>query len=369
MSSKLVDVISTHSFYNGLPEYFLHIMQLFEHARSFSHVAYFAGISLQTAPLARGAIEETNNSQFNLVSHLLSAQLKMRHFDEAYTTLSNILDPAFRDSARKTLVATILATCGPSAVALKKFRQLPFLVDLLSLCQTDDVLGSPAKTMESSVSFVDRPLSDVKLEDSFSLLKALYVAKINLESAAKTSYQRLCVLRHVASGAGRYTKQHLEVTQDYRSFSSVELITELLTLINLLASMESAEPYFIGNQNLLMTNNTSNENQGFEQGAPSSAPVDGAFDTVMLQPATEEPKSYESPSDRELSDNITLSTSKHGSSFEDSTYACDRLFLKQHASSGCAIVTLESLRREYQLELDRVCRIQNGDWEYGQTDH
>ena len=32
------------------------------------------------------------------------------------------------------------------------------------------------------------------------------------------------------------------------------------------------------------------------------------------------------------------------------------------------IITLEHLRREYQSELDRVSRIERGDWEFGLLD-
>lgn len=371
MSSKLVDMVSTHSFYNGLSSYLLHIMDLFEQARSFFYVAHFGNLSLQTAPHSgTNDSEQHDTSRTDLLPHLFDAQLKMYHFDEAYTALSNHPDPSFRGSALQTLFATLFATYGSSAMALAKFRQLPLSLDQGSDCQLDGPLASFAKEPEDSALLVDRHFLAPK-PPGYLMLKALHVARNDLEGAAKASYQRLCFLRHAGNEARTHTseKQIFGPENNDKNFDGVELLGELLTLINLLASMESTEPYIIVDQSPLASSIHNNGEQKVKHADGTSSSISGTPNpTIRVQPATAGPNMSRSLSERNSPAATTLGAIKGDAKPEVvSSYTTDGLYSKQSASFRSVVITLEDLRREYQLELDRVCRIQNGDWEYGEV--
>nr|KMM71562.1 hypothetical protein CPAG_07869 [Coccidioides posadasii RMSCC 3488] len=321
MSAKLVDMTSVANFHSGLSNYFLHITGLFERAQSFISAAFFTSLSLEFAEYNRASTQPASNLRAELPSRLFHSYLKTYHFDGVYIALSRDPDPAFRPSALTSLLTSVFLACGTTTRGLKRMLRLPLSLEPGAYCRLDDILASITKK-RGLPDFLPNELGlSAGSIDYLSTLKAFYIARNDLLAAASVSYQMLCLLRNTDDGVSEMTyaaRTKTKNNKDATFAQSTQILGELLSLTNLLASIKSSEAYIL-------------------------------VDPMSL------------PSARSNS----IPTTQEGVSMMDPT-PTDQLAMRQHSVTTQIVLTVNDLRREYQLELDKILKIQSGDWEYGE---
>ncbi|WEW61631.1 hypothetical protein PRK78_007122 [Emydomyces testavorans] len=370
MSSKLIDVVSTNSFYNGLANYFLHIMGLFDQYRSSTPVAHYAILSLHAAETNTSKVEQNPDLQLDVLSHLFHAHLKTYHFEEAYITLSKHPDPAYRQSAFTSLLAAIITRCGSSTGSFEKILQISLSLGPGICFQLDEILASFSQKQTCA----DLRFNKANLTASseyLSTLKAILIARNDLEGAAKVSYRKLCQLRDARNDHCNSARNHALGTtnrtseEDGKIFESVELLNELLSLINLLVMMENNDAYILVDEAQFTCRNDDGAKSADNYSTPNSLTYGP---TISRKPLTTNPdgSSFSVANSESAALMLDATKSEVRSGRVGSGWSTGELRSKQDPTSRFIVLTLDDLRHEYQLELDKTCRIQNGDWEYGE---
>lgn len=324
MSSNLLDIMSVDKFNNGLPKYFQHVVGVFEQARAYTQVGHFASLALQALETERlqqrqqGASDdaEYHDLRTDLLSRLFYASIKTCQFEQAFSALARFQNPALQKSALNTLLTTIIGACGPGTAGLRQLlRLLPLSLSPELSAYVDEALLAMAKNQTSFSSAFDDEQQwwdvDSNTPDYHRILHAYRIARNDFRGAAELGYQTVQRLRRArdapAPTTAMTTKQTTTTSSaavvDEDDRESKEIRHELLTLINLLACVDEREAYI-----LVDVDEPSHPQQQQRRGSSGADP----------------PR-------------------------------------KQRK----AIVTLDHLRREYQAELDRVSRIERGDWEFG----
>ena len=353
MSSNLLDIGSVDCFYNGLAKYCRHILSVFEEAGSFSHVAEFASLALLVLERERRGREEYTDLRSELLSHLFSASLTTCRFDEAYSAMSRYTDRALRKSALSLLVTTV---AGMGKTGLDTLLRFPTSLDPnLALC-VDETLASLCDKQTTFTTLVDEELADNGRHyyagidnsrdspDYSRILQAYRIGQNDYRGAAEVAYRSIQRLRRArdnpSSSAYRFFKRRKVVngdgippsTVDEDEPESKELRYELVALINLLACVDKTQAYI-----LVETDDDA------ASSADGGAVVTGEGDITMNDAV---------PNDIDSSPFGLLSSQPNTTTH-------------QQRPRRRVIITLEHLRREYQGELDRVSRIERGDWEFG----
>lgn len=355
MSSSLLDIISVDSFHNGLPKYFQHIVTLFEQSRAFTHVADFARLALQ--PLESTKLPAQNpdydSLRTDLLSRLFHASLKTCQFDQAYSALSRYTDFALQKSALTSLITSILSVSGTAGV--QKLLRFPLSLTPNLFTHVDETLVSLAKkqalypvAQSSSApwsSGFNNNTVTITAPDYDRILHAYRVARHDFRGAAEIGYRIVQRLRKIRDGppttsSHNHTEDLQQIDED--DPESKELRQELLSLINLLACVEKSNAYILVE---VEKGDTTSRN-----GSSMEDTNDG---NVFI-------------------DSPTASTDRRKSSRGDgiSSPTSPALVLggsnkQQQQQQKRIVVTLTDLRREYQAELDRVSRIERGDYAFG----
>lgn len=389
MSSNLVDLISVNNFYNGLPKYFQHIVGVFEQARAFTHVSDFSRLALQALESSPKKSEDYVSARTDLLSRLFHASLKTCRFDEAYSALSRYSDPALQKSALTSLITTILTASGSGNAGLQRILRFPLSLtgDLSS--HVDDVLASLAKKQLHTPSLLSQavPISGWQdpetVPDYNHVLQAYRIARKDFRGAAEVAYQTVCRIRKARDepakkGSGRKIDRALDVDEE-DDLESRELRNELLALINLIACMEKNEAYILveqqqqrggleGEPEKPRGSMSSQNDDAVAEGGDSADPFrdtahSAASPSQSIRASPTRPTTAATPDRRHSTstnrrDSISSVNATGGGSGGggggDGTKFPKRV-----------VITLDDLRREYQAELDRVSRIQRGDWEFG----
>lgn len=369
MSSTLLDLVSVNCFHNGIPKYYQHILSIFEQVRSFSHVADFAGLALQALDSEAWAEQdpEYTSTRTDLLSRLFHASLKTCQFDQAYSALARYKDLALQKSALGSLVCSILTVCGPGAAGLKQILRFPTSLVPNIASHVDDVLVSLARKQNNSSSWLDIDSKETDTSpDYHRILQAYRIARNDYRGAAEIAYRNVQRLREArdtpTSALALKAKQEIDDTgipED--DAESKEIRHELLSLINLLASVDKSEAYILVETGPLVSGGSSVTSQN-RRG--SQADDDGNVfmeDADSGSPATFAARRRSSSSAGSFASGRRGSRSSIGGGRPVVSFKPPGLELPQER----VIVTLEHLRREYQSELDRVSRIERGDWEFG----
>lgn len=369
MSSTLLDLVSVNCFHNGIPKYYQHILSVFEQVRSFSHVAEFASLALQALDSEAWAEHdaEYTSTRTDLLSRLFHASLQTCQFDQAYSALARYQDLALQRSALSSLISSVLTVSGPGAAGIKQILRFPTALVPNIASHVDEVLVSLARKQNTFTSWTDIDNEDVNASsiDYNRILQAYRIARNDYRGAAEIAYrnvQRLRKARDAPSSALiRKTRREVEISgvpED--DLESKEIRHELLSLINLLASVEKDEAYILVETGPLAS---------FAAGTPSpqqqrrQADDDG---NVFMEDASASSPTPIEARHRSSSGASIIPTGRRGSRSSISGGRGGVSFKAQvEPPQERIIVTLDHLRREYQSELDRVSRIMRGDWEFG----
>lgn len=355
MSSTLLDIVSLDCFHNGLPKYFEHILSLFEQVRSFSHVADFAGLALQSLETEDGIQNDPEYASFrtDLLSRLFHASLKTCQFDQAYSALSRHSDFALQKTALSSLISSILAASGPGTTGLKQILHLPTSLFPNIASYVDETLVSLARKQGSFSSFLDAENSSAdESPDYRRILQAYRVARSDFRGAAEIAYGNLQRLRRARNNQSSHVlaaEEQEQTTVEEDDPESKEIRHELLSLINLLACVDKSEAYVLIDK----------DDPSF---IPSKFPDHHHRSRRSSQPDAD---------GNVFMDDAGFPPIQRRGSIGDPKPASRRSSVGNMNVNGPVqrvIVTLDFLRREYQAELDRVSRIAKGDWEFGVLD-
>lgn len=353
MSSNLLDLISVNDFYNGLPKYFKHIASVFEDSRSYSHVSDFARLALQALESSPKKGEDYKSIRSDLLSHLFYASLKTCQFDEAYSALTRQSDAALERKALIDLVTTILTASGPGTAGLQRILRYPFSLTDRLFSQVDEILVELAKKQLYPYSSLGRagPVSSLQkptdTPDYGRILQAYRIARNDFRGAAEVAYQTVCRMRDAREAPSTGNKRKVNTAMDADEEDDIEskqLRNELLSLINILACMEGNEAYILVDQR----RETRRKNSVTRHNGVVNGSVNGFKPGLALGNNSSHDNRRES-----VGLHISASAGPEG------------LYNSEQNVAKRVIVTLEDLRREYQVELDRVAKLQRGDWEFG----
>lgn len=329
MSSSLLDLVSVNDFYNGLPRYFWHIASIFEEARSYAQVSGFARLALQALESSPKKGEDYKSFRSDILSRLFSAAMKTCQFDEAYSALTQYSNETLQSNGLTSLITTILTTSGPGTAGLQKLLRYPFSLSDRLFSQVDAILAELATRQRSSSSFLGQATTSgpTGTLDYGRILQAYRVTRNDFRGAAEIAYQTVCRIRDARDSPStrNYDDDSAVDVDEEDDLQSRRLRNELLSLINLLACMEESEAYIL---------------------------VDQQPDIQRKSSAVRR---------QSVPDNARDGT---GLNFSASAGPDSRINLESKYAKR-VLITLEDLRREYQAELDRVSKLQRGDWEYG----
>jgi nuclear pore complex protein Nup160 len=368
MSSGLLDLLAADKFNNGLPKYYQHILSLFEKAGSFSHVADFASLSLQA--LESDPHKETDDPGYqdlrtDVLSRMFHASLRTCQFDKAYSALSRYTNLALQKSALGLLIKAILSAYGSGTSGLEQLLHFPLWLTPNLSSYVDESLLSLARKQTSFSSSLD---GDAYLWESnytpdyHRILHAYRIARNDLRGAAELGYQTVQRLRHardspIAQRAlirrGKVDEEESKRMVEEDDLESKEIRHELLSLINLLACVDRSEAYILVDLDAVIPVTAPAVS---EAETPGKRHVD---DDVFMDDSTPSKGSFAQR--RRSSGALSMDSARLAVSNSNTNNNNN----KHSPSPRRVIVTLEQLRREYQSELDRVSRIQRGDWEFG----
>ncbi|KKA16873.1 hypothetical protein T310_9487 [Rasamsonia emersonii CBS 393.64] len=383
MSSSLLDILSVDSFNNGLPKYFQHVISVFEQARSFSHVADFASLALQALERDNQKAEhdpEYADLRSDLLSRLFHASLKTCQFDKAYSALSRYTNLTLQKSALSSLITSIFSAYGGSA-GLEQLLRFPLLLNPTLSSYVDEILLSLAKKQTSFRSALE---PDDRLwegnnstPDYHRILYAYRIARNDFRGAAELGYQTVQRLRNARDAPSSQLTLAKRIRDEGDTnrlveeddMESKEIRHELLSLINLLACVDKNEAYILveldGPSPAAPTLTAS------EAGSPGKR-QDG--DDVFMEDATpsKNPPAATNGSllsffggSRRASSGSSVAGASNTGPQQSTTTTNNHNNTNTKQQPRRVVVTLDHLRREYQAELDRVSRIERGDWEFG----
>ncbi|KAL2872067.1 nucleoporin Nup120/160 [Aspergillus lucknowensis] len=358
MSSTLIDIVSADCFHNGLPRYFQHVLTIFEQARAFSHVAEFASQALQALATTHSSEQDPDSARLrsDLLSRLFYASLQTCQFDQAYSALARYKDLALQKSALSALVRSILAVSGPGSAGLEQILHFPTSLIPNIASHVDEILVSLAQKQPSLSSILDPSGKWAEgMVDYQRILQAYRIKRGDYRGAAEVAYHNVERLRQardtsthhlILSKAKAGDTSHPLLDED--DPESNEIRHELLSLINLLACVDKSEAYILVDKEeprtrARRTSIKPEDDDGsiFMHDADTPNSRHGSVSSLKLVPGKSNNKSSVS---------LTSATSTNTTA---------------HTPRRRIIVTLDHLRREYQSELDRVSRIERGDWEFG----
>jgi nuclear pore complex protein Nup160 len=303
----------------------------------------------------------------DLLSRLFYASLKTCQFDQAYSALARYQDLALQRSALSSLITNILAVSGPGAAGIKQILRFPTALVPNIASHIDEVLVSLARKQNTFTSWtdIDNNEVDASSTDYNRILQAYRIARNDYRGAAEIAYrnvQRLRKARDAPSSAlVRKTRRDAEasgVPED--DLESKEIRHELLSLINLLASVDKSEAYILVETGTLAS---------LAAGTPPPQQKHRQTDddgNVFMEDAD---ATSQSPFEARRRSSSGASITPAGRRDSRSSFSGGRgsvsFKVPVEQPQERIIVTLDHLRREYQSELDRVSRIERGDWEFG----
>ncbi|KAJ5698565.1 hypothetical protein N7462_000570 [Penicillium macrosclerotiorum] len=368
MSSTLLDLVSVNCFHNGVPKYYQHILSVFEQVRSFSHVADFASLALQALDSEAWAEHdpEYTSMRTDLLSRLFHASLKTCQFDQAYSALARYQDLALQRSALNSLVSNVLSVSGPGTAGLKQILRFPTALVPNIASHIDDILVSLARKQGTFSSWLDVDTEGESSPDYHRILQAYRIARNDYRGAAEIAYQNVQRLRQARDAPSsvlvRTAKKEAEeagVPED--DAESKEIRHELLSLINLLASVDKSEAYILVDNGPLASHKAASPQQ---RRTSTQADDDGNVFMEDAEPGTPTPFGARRRSTSSVG-SITSGRRGSRSSVSGGRGSVSFKTPVTETPQERVIVTLDHLRREYQSELDRVSRIERGDWEFG----
>lgn len=355
-SAGLLDDTEWKLLYSGLPNYYAHIVALFERQSAYSYVVEFSKLALQFIQEDENTSSQRskqNNVKTEMLSRLFTASTAISQFDVAHSTLLAMTDDeVLQKSYLRRLVEKMCEAGQNTELVNLPFSGLQTIVDeiLVEKCrQVRDVLNGV-------------PYHQI-----------LYAWRINhndYRGAASVLLDRLQKLRQMGEGD--------KVGVSGEDALDTQVTRQYLLLINALSCVQTkGEAYIL--EDIL----SDEDDEAQPNGKAGSDNLEDHLDDLMerLDTADEDPaqqQQQQQPSrTKKIAGGRTTRASAAAASSSESQQAEDRVLAEKlrqfeavsESSSGESrrrLLTLADIRKQYQQELDRIVAIQNN--QFGFTD-
>jgi nuclear pore complex protein Nup160 len=312
-SAGLLDDTEWNLLNSGLPNYYAHIVSLYDRQKVYSYVMEFSRLALQ---FVQADAQEAAGTKTEMLSRLFTASTAISHFEEAHSALLAMENEALQKSYLRKLVEKMCETGQSSALISLPFSGLQDKVD--------DILGEKCRNTKDVLNGV--PYHQI-----------LYAWRINhndYRGGAAVLLDRLQKLRRMGEGDkvnGAEDALDTQVTRQY------------LLLINALSCVPPQEAYILEEvphwEEEVRKKKVDDDLEGGLEELLKKLKVDTAPDGQAAfseeeQALLEKVKKFSTKSVQELPPRRLL--------------------------------MLADLRKQYQLELDRIVAIQNN--QFGFTD-
>jgi nuclear pore complex protein Nup160 len=326
-SSSLLDDTEWNLLNSGLPNYYTHIVNLYERQKAYSYVIEFARLALQFAH-SRG--DSGASVKTEMLSRLFIASTAISHFDVAHSTLLLMENEALQKSYLRKLVEKMCETSQNAELVALPFPGLQGRVDeiLLEKCMaTKDVTrGIPYH----------------------QILYAWRISRNDYRGGAVILLDRLQKLQRSGEGDKLGGEDGLDtaVTRQY------------LVLLNTLSCADPNYAWIIEEPCDDKAKEGGNKEEKREPDGEPTSRTRGAnkregLNKLLAAISDAEPQGGEDQTSQKLS-------------MEKLEEAIAKYATKEEPSRK--LVTLESIRKQYQNELDRIVSIQNNQFEFGVED-
>ena len=274
-SAGLLDATEKKLLNAGLPEFYSHIVALYDKKKIYSHVIDFARLSLQ---FLRPNNEEPNTKALRAEMHsrLFNAAIQTSQWDVAHSTLSLLADSALQHSSLRFLVTRMCESQSASQLIDLPFIGLQDRVDdiLAQKCQSivdvvngiayhkilyawrikrNDFRGATAISFERLERLQSSGLADKKLGGELETpVTSQYIALINTLSCVDPK-QAWILAEEQNIKPGKGLKGSVAVTQPRRSVITLEDVRRgYQGELDRLAAIENNQFTFGGDDDLEM---------------------------------------------------------------------------------------------------------------------
>ncbi|KAL8362011.1 hypothetical protein RB601_007695 [Gaeumannomyces tritici] len=308
-SMGLLDDTEWNLLNNGLPNYYAHIVSLYERQKAYSYVASFARLSLQ---FANGQDPASASTRAEMLSRLFVSATAISRFDLAHTALLSMTDAALQHSCLKRLVEKMCETQQNAELMNLPFCHLHDSVDRI-LEQKCQAAAAAAAAVDSTQAGRGVPWHQV--------LYAWRVHHNDFKGAAAALLDRTKKLKKLGEGDKLLGDDVLDtpVTRQY------------LMLINALSCVEPKDAWIVS------------EEEAGTHGKVATSGVD-VYESIDLLAGA---GTGEAADLRALAANLMPAD-------------VDRAWRR--------VLSLADLRRDYQGELDRIAAIQNNQFDFAVGD-
>ncbi|KAK3396546.1 nucleoporin Nup120/160-domain-containing protein [Sordaria brevicollis] len=357
-SAGLLDDTEWRLLYSGLPNYYAHVVNLFERQRAYSYVVEFSKLALQfiqedenNTSSSQRSSKQQHNVKTEMLSRLFTASTAISQFDVAHSTLLAMTDDeVLQKSYLRRLVEKMCEAGQNTELVNLPFSGLQTMVDdiLVDKCrQVRDVLRDPVPYHQ--------------------ILYAWRISHNDYRGAASVLLDRLQKLRQIGEGdklgvVGEQDALDTQVTRQY------------LLLINALSCVQTkGEAYIL--EDILSDEDEKSQPNGKAQAGTDN--LEDHLDDLMERldtvddedhPAQQQPQSKAKKTRTTRASAAAASDSQHQQ--EEDRVLVEKLRQFDEVSfpgeSRRRLLTLADIRKQYQQELDRIVAIQNN--QFGFTD-
>ncbi|KAH6626016.1 nucleoporin Nup120/160-domain-containing protein [Chaetomium sp. MPI-SDFR-AT-0129] len=354
-SAGLLDDTEWNLLNSGLPNYYAHIVSLYDRQKAYSYVMEFARLALQFVHQGNNnssSFESSGTTKTEMLSRLFSAATAISHFEVAHTALLSMSDEALQRSYLRRLVEKMCAA-GQSAELIA----LPF-AGLQT--KVDDILVNKCRTTRDVLAGVPY----------HQILYAWRISHNDYRGGAAVLLDRLQKLRRAGEGdkvgnganAGADDALDTQVTRQY------------LLLINALSCVPPQEAYIL--EDLLpgdehYPDNTTTTHQQHDDDL--EAQIDELAKKLDVDPTASSTADKKRSRDDADDDGDEEMKDSSGSANGEDAALLDKM--KRFASTAQTkdlpprrFLMLADLRKQYQQELDRIVAIQNNQFGFTAED-
>jgi nuclear pore complex protein Nup160 len=323
-SSGLLDDTEWNLLNSGLPNYYAHIVSLYDRQKAYSYVMEFSRLALQ---FVQPGNHEAAGIKTEMLSRLFAASTSISHFEEAHSALLSMDDEALQKSYLRKLVEKMCETGQSSALISLPFSGLQTKVD--------DILGDKCRATRDVLAGVPY----------HQILYAWRISHNDYRGAAAVLLDRLQKLRRAGEGdkvnnGGAEDALDTQVTRQY------------LLLINALSCVAPHEAYILED---VLPGDEDGSNPQKQKGGEDD--LEGQLDELVKQ--------------------LDAETAEEGGADEETTPEQDAALaekVKRFAARSTQelparrFLMLADLRKQYQQELDRIVAIQNNQFAFSAED-
>ncbi|GAB1311256.1 Nucleoporin Nup120/160-domain-containing protein [Madurella fahalii] len=320
-SAGLLDDTEWNLLNSGLPNYYAHIVSLYDRQKAYSYVMDFSRLALQ---FVQTGSQDTAGTKTEMLSRLFTASAAISHFEEAHSALLSMEDEALQKSYLRKLVEKMCETGQSSELISLPFSGLQNKVD--------DILGEKCRAAKDVLNGV--PYHQV--------LYAWRISHNDYRGAAAVLLDRLQKLRragegdkvnNLSVGGGGVVQEDALDTQVTRQY---------LLLINALSCVPPQEAY-------ILEDVPSGDDGDAKKHRGNDDDLEGRLEELARKLEAED---GQTAAEAAVSDDEAALVEKMKRFSARTTQELPpRRFLM-----------LADLRKQYQQELDRIVAIQNNQF-------